>query len=92
MPYTGHTAKWTGGVLAVVWSPDGKYIASAGEDQTVQVWNPNDGKHIFTYTGHSAPVDALSWSHDGQRIASGSYDRTVQIWQAVGVVSKKTVQ
>ena len=92
VPYTGHTAKWTGGVLAVVWSPDGKYIASAGEDQTVQVWNPNDGKHIFTYTGHSAPVDALSWSHDGQRIASGSYDRTVQIWQAVGVVSKKTVQ
>jgi len=79
--YTGHATKWTGGVLALVWSPDGQSIVSAGEDQTVHLWNPNDGTPMFQYEGHLAPVDTLAWSPDGQKIASGSYDRRVQIWQ-----------
>ncbi len=32
--YRGHQQK----VLAVAWSPSGKWIASGGEDQTVQIW------------------------------------------------------
>jgi len=34
--YPGHTCET--GVLAVAWSPDSKRIASAGWDDTVQVW------------------------------------------------------
>jgi eukaryotic-like serine/threonine-protein kinase len=77
--YHGHT----GLVRSVVWSPDGKRIASGGgDDGTVQVWNANDGSQPFIYRGHTNGVNSVAWSPDGQRIASGSYDKTVQVWNA----------
>ena len=72
------------GVLGVAWSPDGRRIASAGGDKTVQVWDAADGSHVFTRRGHSDGVSTVAWSPDGRRIASGSYDKTVQVWDAVG--------
>ncbi len=76
--YKGHTKS----VRAVAWSPTGSYIASGGEDYTVQIWatTPN-ASAITTYRGHSNTINVLAWSPlDGSQIASGSSDRTVQIW------------
>ncbi len=75
--YHGHSES----VNSITWSPDGKQIASASADKTVQVWNAVDGSHVFTYRGHSGEVKSVSWSPDGTRIASAcDEDATVQIW------------
>src|SRR2546421_282395 len=76
--YHGHSDR----IDALAWSPDGKLIASASDDATVQVWNATTGRTIFTYRGHRLGVKTVAWSPDGKRIASGSEDKTVQVWDA----------
>jgi WD40 repeat protein len=71
--------KW---VHAVAWSPGGEQIASAGDDQTIRVWDALTGDNAFIYHNHSDVVYAVAWSPDGKRIASASGDHTVQVWDA----------
>ncbi len=77
--YHGHSAY----ITDVVWSPNGKYIASGSADKTVLVWDSATGQHtLLTFHGHGIDVLAVAWSPDGKYIASGSADKTVQIWDA----------
>jgi WD40 repeat protein len=46
----GHTA----GVQSVAYSPDGKTLASGGEDDTIKLWDINTGKEQDTLKGHTA--------------------------------------
>ncbi len=60
-------------------SPQGSQIIQSSQDPHL----------LYTYSGHSGPVDAVVWSPDGKRIASGSVDKTVQVWDAAGAMTRR---
>src|SRR5689334_4424584 len=41
-----------GVVAAVAYAPDGKTVASAGDDRTVRLWDVATGKEVRSFTGH----------------------------------------
>lgn len=69
-----------GEITAVCWSPDGRRLASASDDQTVMLWDAQTGQHLKTLRGHTKGVRALAWCSDGQILASGDAAGVVRLW------------
>lgn len=64
-------------------SPDGKFIVTAGkEDMTVRVWAADSGQSLKVLTGHTGAVSGVAFSPDGKLLASASYDTTARLWEA----------
>jgi len=64
----------------VTFSPDGAYIASAGFDNHVKLWNARDGKFIATLRGHVGAVYQCCFSADSRLLVSASKDTTLKVW------------
>ncbi|MGH8909640.1 MAG: WD40 repeat domain-containing protein [Egibacteraceae bacterium] len=64
----------------MAFSPDGKTLASASVDGTVQLWDAATGDPLGRLTGHTAEVRDVAFSPDDKTLASASADGTVQVW------------
>lgn len=80
------------GINAVAYSPDGAWIAGAGADSLILIWDVESGVVLRTLEGHSDGVTSLTFSPDGRWIASGSVDRTVRLWESASGLPVRTLK
>uniref|UniRef100_UPI003AAAD3DC cell division cycle protein 20 homolog n=1 Tax=Centroberyx gerrardi TaxID=166262 RepID=UPI003AAAD3DC len=83
---TGHSQE----VCGLKWSPDGKYLASGGNDNMVYVWpgvqdgsSSNNGQSVRCWSEHQGAVKALAWCPWQPHILAsggGTSDRHIRIW------------
>ena len=67
-------------VMSIVFSSDGKTLASGSWDNTIKLWDLETKTVITTLSGHSNNVNSLALSPDGKTLASGSLDQTIKLW------------
>jgi WD40 repeat protein len=66
----------------VAFSPDGKLLASADSDGTVELWNPLTSQPVGAplQTAALSGVYGVAFSRDGNWLASADSDGTIQLW------------
>jgi WD40 repeat protein len=70
-----------GAVLGVAWSPDGKRIATAGQDGTVGLWDAGNAKRLHTVVGHHGGIGTVVFSPDGKLLVScGANKEPAVLW------------
>jgi WD40 repeat protein len=69
-----------GEVCDLVFSPNGKWLASADGDGTIRVWDVEAGRISSTLAGHQHEVWTVAFSPDGRILASGAKDKTIRLW------------
>jgi len=71
-----------GEIKSAAFSPDGKQLAAASSNNTLQVWDAATAEELLTLKGHTARVVSVAYSPDGKQLASASRDKTVRVWSA----------
>src|SRR5207248_2108760 len=70
------------GVYDVAFSPDGRRLASGGEDRSSIISDVTSGQELFRFSGHAGLASSVAFSPDGLLLASGNFGGAPKVWDA----------
>jgi RNA polymerase sigma factor (sigma-70 family) len=76
------TIQHGGEIRCVVFSHDGKYLLTGGEDHAAHLWETATGKHLVGPLTHDAIITAVAISPDDKTLVTASFDGTARLWDA----------
>ena len=70
------------GCKDLVFSPNGKLLATTDYEQKIVLWDTETRKQLFWLLGHEGTnaVSSIAFNADGSRLVSGGRDKTIRIW------------
>lgn len=87
-----------GEVHGLLVTADGQQLITAGEDETIKIWDLALGLEtgsfspLRTITGHNTAVLAIAISPDGKTLASGGWDGSVKLWDIPSGQLRQTLE
>lgn len=74
------------GTRVADWSPDGRWIVTAGSDGRLLLWDAESGRQLRQWVGPPSGITAVRFAHDGRTVLAGTSGGTLH---AVDLVSGK---
>lgn len=85
MTLTGHSET----VTSVVFSPDGKLVASVSKDKSLKLWKCQTGEFLSSVP-HQEKLRTVAFSPDGKIVATGCDDKIIRLFHLRELEEAKT--
>lgn len=69
-------------VQAAAFSPDGRYVATVGNNQKCRVWEAQTGRPVTPFFTPGDDLWRVGWSPDSRRVLTGGFSPFVKVWDA----------
>jgi WD40 repeat protein len=80
----GRISDHSGLIVDAGYSPDGRWLATAGNDGTVKIRAADSGEVLQTHTYEDSFVPALAFSPDGEHLATVFHEGSTNQWEPGG--------
>ena len=64
----------------LAFDPTGKYLASAGKDHTIFIWDLEKGRPYKILHGHTGLISGAAFVNDGNWLVSAGADASLRLW------------
>lgn len=73
--------KHVGSVFCCDFHPEGKLVATGGEDDKAFVWNVETGQEVMECLGHKDSVIFVGFCFDGAHLATADMSGVIKVWK-----------